>query len=488
MKLETKVGAFFVATIAILGVLILRTEKLELFGKNGKRQYSLGFRQVAGLAQQGQVRIAGVPVGTVQEILLEGGRAKVIFSVNPDVPLYADASAQLSSIGILGEKYVDLDPGHPEAGPLQDRATIASREGVGLDNLMETLAAIGKDVKGITSALNESIGGESGRMKLDEIVDNIRVLTGEFRAMAEENHGAINTTMTNVAAMSTELRDRLPRLAQQFEDLGKNLNGMVNESRPEMKGLMGDVRKLAQNFQTTSENIRSITEKMDKGEGTIGKLLNDEATVQKINKAVDSVNELMGGLKTMELRLDLNAARWTRRGDSQTGLNVEIAPRKDYWYSIGLNSTPDGKVVESTQSVGPADPITGKPTGPQVTTRTVKVDQAFAVSAEFAKRLGDNFVVHAGIIDGHGGGGVEYRALEDRFRLGALAYDFSKREGKENPRYRIISSFQFWKGLYASAGVQDLANPELRTFFAGGGVRWKDDDLKKLVGLVGAGN
>jgi len=484
MKLETKVGAFFIVSIAILGLLILRTEKLEIFGKNKKRQYGLEFKQVAGLAPQGQVRIAGVKVGTVQEILLDHGKARVVFSVDPEVPLYADASAQLSSIGILGEKYVDLDPGHPEAGSLQDRSTIASREGVGLDNLMETLAAIGKDVKGITQALNESIGGEQGREKLDEIVDNIRVLTGEFRAMAEENHSAINTTMANAQAMTTELRDRLPKIAQQFEELGKNLNGMVTDTRPEMKGLVTDVRKLAQNFESTSENIRAITDKMNKGEGTIGKLLNDETTVKKINTAVDNVNELMGGLKTMEIRLDLNAARWTKRGDSQTGLGIDIVPRHDYWYSLGLNSTPDGKIQDSTRTVQTIDPVTGLPVNTLERTRTVVVDQAFTVSAEFAKRLGENFVVHAGIIDGRGGGGVEFRALDDRFRLGALAYDFSKRDDKPKPRYRITSSFQFWKGIYAEAGVQDIANPELRTFFAGGGIRWKDDDLKKLVGLA----
>ena len=41
--------------------------------------------------------------------------------------------------------------------------------------------------------------------------------------------------------------------------------------------------------------------------------------------------------------------------------------------------------------------------------------------------------------------------------------------------------------MYAQAGWQDIANPELRTFFVGGGLRWSDEDLKKLVGLAGVG-
>jgi phospholipid/cholesterol/gamma-HCH transport system substrate-binding protein len=479
MKLETKVGIFFLAAIAILGLLIIRTEKLVVFGKKNTNRYVMDFQQVAGLSVQSQVRVAGVKVGTVDEIRLEGGKARVIIGLPLDVPVYADASVQLSSLGILGEKYVDLNQGHDVAGPMAANGMIPSSQGPSMDDLMETLASIGKDVKGITSALNQSIGGEEGQQKLDEIVDNIRVLTAEFRGMAQENHGAINATLANAQAITSDLRDRLPRLAQQFENLGRNLNEMVADGKPEMKGMMTDVRKLAQNFQSTSENLRLITDKINRGEGTIGKLLNDEATVKKINQAVDNVNEMMGGLKTMELRLDMNTARWSKRGDGQSGLAIELAPRKDYWYALGVNATPDGKIKETTTT-------TNATPGSAVTTKKIEVDKSFTVSAQFAKRLGDHFVVTGGIVESKGGAGAEYRALDDRLRIGALAYDFSKRDGKPNPRYRVTTSYEIWKGMYAQAGVQDIANPDLRTFFAGAGIRWKDDEMKKLLGLIGS--
>ncbi len=71
--------------------------------------------------------------------------------------------------------------------------------------------------------------------------------------------------------------------------------------------------------------------------------------------------------------------------------------------------------------------------------------------------------------------------------MGVLGYDFTKRADKPNPRYRITSSFQFYKGIYGQAGWQDIANPQLSTFFVGGGLRWTDEDIKKLVGLAGVG-
>src|SRR5512133_56394 len=487
MKPETKVGLFFTGAIFLLAVLVFRSEKLEIGGKKNQSERFTYFDSVAGLNVQSAVRIAGVKVGDVRTIALENGKARVVVGLSQDVPIYADAFVSLGSIGILGEKFIDLDAGHSAMERTMGSVPVLSKAGVSLGRQRESLSAIGEDVKGVTQALNESIGGEQGRQKLDEIVDNIRVLTAEFRSMAQENHSAINNTMGNVEAITADLRDKLPKLAQQFEMVGKNLNAMLEENRPELKGVMGDVRKLAQSFQGTADNLKVLTDRINKGEGTIGKLLNDETTIKKINEAVDNVNGLLGGFNKMDFRLDMDAAQWDKRKDSRVALGLEIAPRPDYWYALGFASTPDGKLSESTRTVTQLDPVTGQPITVLERNQFVTTDRSFTLSAQFAKRIGPA-VFSAGIVEGKGGGGVELRTLDnDRLRFGVLAYDFTKRDDKPNPRYRFTSSYQFWKGAYVQAGVQDIGNKDLRTIFFGGGLRWKDDDLKKIIGLAGAG-
>ncbi len=483
MKLETKVGAFFAGSIAVIGILIFSVEKIQLGGNGGQPEFETYFSQVAGLNPQSQVRVAGVKVGLVRKITLDHGKAKVLLAIRPDLPVYKDATASLVSIGILGEKYIELDQGHESAGLMDPGAAIASKTGIGLDNLMETLGEIGKDVKGVTYALNQSIGGENGRQKLDEIVDNVRQLTGELRAIAQENRPAIAATTANVEAITTDLKDRLPKLTAQFEQVGKQLNELLAENRPELKGLLTDTRKLAQSFNGTAENLKTLTDKINRGEGTVGKLLNDDTTIKKINEAVDNVNSMLGGFKAMDLRLDMGASQWVDRHDSRIGLGIELAPRPDYWYAIELASTPDGKITESQRQVY----VNGLPTSVLENTRTVTVDKAFTFSAQFAKRYGPA-VFSAGIVESKGGAGLEFRTFEDRFRFGLLAYDFTKRDDKPNPRLRFSTTYQFWKGMYVQAGLQDFANKELRTLTFGGGIRWKDDDLKKLIGLAAGGS
>ncbi|MDR2696894.1 MAG: hypothetical protein LBB40_00280, partial [Holophagales bacterium] len=277
------------------------------------------------------------------------------------------------------------------------------------------------------------------------------------------------------------------RLAQQFGELGTRLNALVKENGPELSGIANDVRKLAQGFQSTSDNLREITDKINRGEGTIGKLLTVETIIVKLNEAVSGLTDMFNGIGDMEVRLDMGAASWTNRGNGsngKVGLGIEIARKNDYWYSLEFSSTPDGKVTDETTYMAWTNPETGEPMLLPINYHSVSSEQGFNFSAEFNKRIGKNIVLHGGIIEGTGGGGIEYRSLQDRFRLGALAYDFTQREGKENPRYRATASYEFWKGLYAQAGMQDIANKDTRTFFFGGGFRWKDDDIKKMVGLV----
>lgn len=486
MKLETKVGAFFIGAILILGVLVIRTKKIELFNEAPKRVFKALFEQVAGLEKQGEVKMAGVNVGRVVEIKIEKGQALVTFSVDDKAPVYRNASANITAKGILGEKYIDLISGDSETGQMPPNSIIPSKNGAGLEKLLETLNNVGNDVKGVTYALNQSLGGDVGRAKLDEIIDNLRSLTGEFRAITQENHAAINSTLSNAEIITGELRERVPVMAKQFEELGRNLNDLVDKNKPQLQGLVEDIRKLAQGFQGTSDNLRSITEKINRGEGTIGKLLTDDTTIQKLNTAVDNVNDMLGGMKKMELRLDMSAALWARQAKGQASLNLELAPQKDYWYNLGVNSTPNGKIYDSTSLVTQLDP-NGNNVSVLQNTRTVNTDQSITLSATFAKRLGDKFVAQAGLIEGTGGAGIELRYFDDRFRMGALAYDFNNRTSKPNPRIRFTSSYQFWKGIYAEAGVQDIINNDLRTFFFGTGLRWKDEDLKKLVGLASIG-
>lgn len=134
-KLELVVGVFVLVGIAALTYLAVKLGKLEVIGGN---QYEIQaeFDSVAGLKAGATVEIAGVQVGQVKKIGLNGDRAVVSFTLTPGVKLYGDAIASVKTRGLIGDKYVSLSPGGSQK-ELSPGAKIRDTEsGVDLESLI----------------------------------------------------------------------------------------------------------------------------------------------------------------------------------------------------------------------------------------------------------------------------------------------------------------------------------------------------------------
>ncbi len=437
--------------------LVFSLDKLGLSAKKDLNVYSAYFDQVAGLSRQSDVRAAGVRIGKVESISLEGDKAKITFSLPKSMAVYAGSKVSLVSLGILGEKYVEFINGKSINSLLVSGSTLSTAQGSGLDELVSVLIDVGKDMKEITNSFN----GEGS--KLNSVMDNLNAITGDLRV-------------------------RLPELAQDFQNAARSINNLIKDNEKDLSGSIKDLRLLATKFQSTADSLTLMTNKINSGDGTLSKLLNDGVTGEKINRTLDSLESALSGYTKLDLTLDASANYWSDRNDTRSGLRIELSPRTDYWYSLELNNSPDGKTSKVVKTSTTVDPITGLPQGLLSSNSTTTSQNTFTVSAGFNKRLG-NMVFSAGIVDGKGGGSIEMRGLNDTLRFGITAYDFTKDPSlnKNNPRYRVSSSYQFYKNFYVTAGVQDLANKDYRTLFVGGGIRWKDEDLKKLLGLAAIG-
>lgn len=122
MSQTAKVGAFMLVALVILAVFIIKIEEIPFGAKAGRQTVQAEFPSVAGLDEKSPVRIAGVRVGIVEKIELAGSRARVTLSLDPQVRLHQGAWAEVTSLGMLGDKYIELHPGSPEAPQLPPRS------------------------------------------------------------------------------------------------------------------------------------------------------------------------------------------------------------------------------------------------------------------------------------------------------------------------------------------------------------------------------
>lgn len=104
---EVKLGVFVLIVLAMLAYLSL---KIGGVGVGESIHASVSFADAAGLVKDAAVNIAGVHVGTVRRLIVEGRRARITMTLLPEAKVREDAVATIRAKSLLGEKYLEIIP------------------------------------------------------------------------------------------------------------------------------------------------------------------------------------------------------------------------------------------------------------------------------------------------------------------------------------------------------------------------------------------
>jgi phospholipid/cholesterol/gamma-HCH transport system substrate-binding protein len=493
MKSLVKVGVFATLCLVVLGVLIWKIEDLNPFAKKGQRLRAV-FQSVAGLDDKASVRIAGVRVGHVDGLGLQGTQARVNIRMERPVPLTVGTTARIANLGLLGEKYVELVPGPPNAPPLPDDALLAGTTPPSLDDAMAKINDIGASIQKVTGQLaGGDVAGGLGRLLAD-----VQLTSAEIRALVAENRANVASSVRNIDSLTAVLARELPRLASQTQAALDQISTLIRENRGNVSDSLGNIRDLTAKLQTSADNLNAISGKIASGQGTIGKLVNDDkayndviSTLDSIQGGVQNLSESLGGLNKFQIGLDLHGyylakGQGLNGQDTQRSLSafqMDIDPQDNkHLYRVGITSSPFGRHREKTQTitVTPPDGV------PQTTVINTQTDeQTYGVTGLLGYKGPKDLRLYAGIIEGTGGAQIEYPlpVLDRRLLLSFEAFDFG-RPNDQRAHLRLQGRYQFAPNLYLLGGYDDIL--EHHSLFIGGGIRWTDENLRKLFGLAGA--
>jgi len=513
MTSAAKVGIVMLIALAVLGYFVLRIEDISLSRSKTTHVVKAIFDDVAGLDDESAVRIAGVRKGHVTDIkVLPDGRAVVTMQVDDDVPLHGNAQAKVANLGLLGEKYIELDPGTPQA-PIAQQEVIQlhGSQPASFDDVTNQVAAIADDVKAITASLRAVAGGPAGQQRLDEIVANVHAITPETRALIAANRGNVEATLENTRIITEHLRNEIPRLADSIDRVAAQMSGTIGENREDVRGVSQNLRGLSNDLRTTADNLNDITGKVRSGEGTVGKLFYSDEAHDKLTSALSSVE---GGVKSLQetlgrasriqmdlgIRADYYAGlaeqkiegvepRQYGSGNSRSEVGLRLIPNPDLnrFYNIVLSDDPRGKRRDKVNVETRTNPATGQ--SETIVTENTRYERDFLVSGQVGWQLDPNLAVRVGLFDNTGGVGADYR-LNDRLIVTGEAFDFGQRRD-DNPHLRLYGEYTIRKErprtprLFVTSGIDNALNDTAFTF--GGGVRWRDEDLKYLIGSIPIG-
>lgn len=488
---EAKVGVFVLVALALLTYMTLRLGKFQFGEPEGYRVWGV-FETATGLKKNAPVEMAGIQIGTVDRIELDQGQARITLLIHPSVKLTADSAAYIRTRGVLGDKYVAIETGNPAAPALKDGDQLAkARVPTDLDQVMARIGYIADDIKDITSSLKVSIASPESQQNISESLSNLKDLTATLKVVVADNQERLTRVVENldrftsdVSQITGENKKALGETIQNFQVVSAQLNRTISgltsvvEKIDKGQGSIGALvneRKTVDDLNATLASLKEITTKIDQGKGTIGKLVNDDTTVTKIDEALTGINDYLTRADAWRVYVDYRGEYLFGESALRSTLNVKLQPKADKFYLIGIVDDPVGKREEKEVTTT----VYENGTSYQRTVKQTSIDRdELKWNAQIGKRFYD-VTARAGILASRGGFGIDYHMLNDRLKLTFEAYDFRI---DSNPHLKAAADYSFWKYFYITGGVDDfISQDDHATFFLGGGVTFYDDDLKFLL-------
>jgi phospholipid/cholesterol/gamma-HCH transport system substrate-binding protein len=462
LSAEAKVGLLVIVGSIVLLYMTFAVGKFE-FGE--KKGYILlaTFDSVAGIDVKASVRMAGVQIGSVVKVGLDDSRALVTMRIDPDVHILRTSEAMIKTMGVLGDKYVEFQPVKAERA----RSSVAGQSPYyengdkvqvtvspsDVDKLINQLSSISDDVKQITGSLRQVIGTEQGTRSMEDILNDVR------------------QTTANIKDFSSTLQTNGSELVMRLNELAENLNGVVGENRDNLRVTMENAREASKNAEMALASINQAAQKINNGEGTIGKLMNNDSLYNNIDSAAHGLNDYLGRMQQMKTIVGFRTQYMFPQ--SQSYASLELKPRPDTYYIFEITDDPFGSYTRT---------VTTNTPGTTVVQETY--EDKFKFSVEFAKRYG-NLAIRLGLIESTGGVGADYFAFDDRLKFSVDAWNFNSTEPNNlNAHLKLTANYDLNKILYLNAGYDNLLNVQRATPFVGFGLRFDDEDLKYLLGSV----
>lgn len=310
-ELKTGLLAVFAISTFILGYNYLKGSSLF----NNDRIFYAVYENVEGLDMSSAVNINGFRVGRVQNIEIDRNTGLMIvrFSVENDFQFSKESVARIYGGGIIGGKSLAIIPNFESTVVAKSGDTLQSQIEEGIMELVnDRLSPLQKKIEsaivGVDSLVQafNAVLDKDARENLKGTIANLNDITASFAVSSTKLQGLLTTNEEKLNRTFENLDTTAENFAALSDSLAQvNLAVLVNE------------------LEETISNFKSLSESLNSGEGTLGKLLNDDALYDNLEHATRQMEELLQDVK-------LNPRRY---------INISVFGRRNIPYERPENRT-----------------------------------------------------------------------------------------------------------------------------------------------------
>jgi phospholipid/cholesterol/gamma-HCH transport system substrate-binding protein len=496
MSPEVRVGLLTIFAGFALLYLSLKTAGMTIFQRGEAMSFSIYFNSVAGIEERAKVKLSGVEIGHISSIdLADNSKAKIIVSLTRPADIRTDAVATIRTAGLLGERYIELVQGKKTSPLLKNGETLARTEDAAeISEMMAKLSDAMDDVKAITKSLRNTLGSAEGEQSLKNILKNIDMASANMEAVLSENRETLKTTLANFSTISQSFAKSAPALAENLDKMASGLRGIIDDNRDNLTTGIANIRDISgefggmlkenrENLKTTMDNvsrasgkidnlissiknastsIENVASKVEKGEGTVGKLMTDEAVYNNLNDTLSGAKKFLNKADEITLFVGIRGERQTELGQTKSHVSIKMQPREDKYYLL--------EVAEDMRR--------------QDLSTTRNTINSLLFTALMAKRFSD-LTVRAGLMESSAGGGLDYHLFGDKIMASVDVFNLSGYDkNAQSSQLKAQLRWNAHKYIYLYLGGDELLNEKYRSALFGGGIMFDENDLKMAIGAL----
>ena len=319
---EVKVGAVTLGGFVILALMLTF---LGVFSF-ASRQYKLNviFDNVNGLKVGNEVRFAGVPIGKVDDILVDGSKVKVVMKIDQKQKVPRNSQFGIGMDGVMGTKFVTITPPEIATGvTFREGETITGQTTGGVDKLMNSSGKVMEKLETVADAFSNVFGDKDvqksmreGFVQTGEITKNLNAFTKALAQMAQDNQGDIHAMVGQMKEMTVHMNSIMTQ-ADNNGETGRN------------------VALMAANMKDVSETIKETAASLQ-GVVTDPKVQDDlKVTIHNAAETSEKANRVMGVVADARIRTDVmyrdKDSKW--RAD----IGAELPTGKDDFFYLGVS-------------------------------------------------------------------------------------------------------------------------------------------------------
>lgn len=290
-RAELQVGGLVLAAIVVLVAGLVWITGVDIGGEQFR--FYVASPQAAQVSEGSRVYLHGVDVGSVRDVGLAERGVVLELEVSEDVAIPEDSRGEIAPSGFLGSQMVTLIPGGAERR-LTAGDTIAGGTGSDLQGLARNLGQRAEDVLDRTARVLSDTAIRSLNSGADDLAGTLR----ELRTLVEEERRTLRSLVENLDRTSENLAGAT----------GPELRSTVGR----LDSLTAELNRTSGELTASSRSLASILAKVDRGDGSLGRLVNDEGLYRSMTAAAENLQSASEEIALLSRDLRENPEKYLR--------------------------------------------------------------------------------------------------------------------------------------------------------------------------------